>query len=699
MKLEITLLRTRVARRMLVLFLVCAVVPIITLAAITYPVVMGNLEAGAREQLRDDSKGAGMLILARLEQLAGMLRWNSTASEGASPSEGATPFLGIATEHADGRITAERGSLGPLPSLDSMQRARLASGKTVLLPARTAKASGGAYLVVRGAADTGSYPRIWGYFTVAGAIDGMELMRRGISFCVEDRQGPLACSDGADSSAGAGAQLAEKWTIFLKNEFGALAWQISASQPRSDAFIPLAEFRRSFLLGLLIAIVLVFVLSHIQIRRRMTPLADLEEGTRRLSNGDFSSRVVIESDDEFRSLGTAFNQMASDLERQFITLSALNGIDHAALQDHSAGAIAAAVLQGAPGLLGADRVALATAPSGDGGDWRLDVATRGEASVRVASVQPSLGDLADLTKAGDHLIVAEGERWPEYCGSLGNGGCQQLSIFPIMGTEGPIGALIACLTGEVDQHTHLLTTGRQLADQLALGLSNVSLLQELDSLSLGALTALARTIDASSHWTSGHSERVTQYALEIARGFNFSAQECARLRQGGLLHDIGKIGVPPAILDKPGPLTETELAVMQSHPEVGARIVESVRAFRYLVPLVLCHHELLDGSGYPAGLRGDEIPDLVRVLTVADVFDALTSDRPYRAGLSAESALEVLDEGAGKKFDARAIAGIRAMVAAGWAPSVSAVRGQGEGRLSAQEDRLLRGRGFAEEAA
>ena len=699
MKLEITLLRTRVARRMLLLFLVCAVVPILTLAAITYPVVMGNLETGAREQLRDDSKGAGMLIIARLEQLAGTLRWNSTPTAPADGDNGESPFLGIATEHADGRITAERGQLGPLPSLDSVQRARLAAGKAVLIPARTAGAPDGTYLVVRGVANTGPYPRVWGYFTLTGAIDGMDLMRHGINFCVEDRQGPLACSNGEDSLAGAGAGLAEKWTIFLKNEFGALAWQITASQPRADAFTSLAEFRRSFLLGLLIAIVLVFVLSHIQIRRRMTPLADLEEGTRRLSNGDFSSRVLIESDDEFRSLGTAFNQMATDLQRQFITLSALNGIDHAALQDHSAGAIAAAALQGAPELLGADLVALATAPSGGAGDWRLDVATHREPSVRVANVELSEGDVAALASAGDHMEVAEGETWPVYCGSLGQLGCQRLLIFPICGQEGPIGALIACLPADTRHHQHLLTTGRQLADQLALGLSNVSLLEELDSLSLGALTALARTIDASSHWTAGHSERVTQYALEIATGFDFSAQELSRLRQGGLLHDIGKIGVPPAILDKPGPLTEAELAVMQSHPEVGARIVESVRAFRYLVPLVLSHHELLDGSGYPAGLRGDEIPDLVRVLTVADVFDALTSDRPYRIGLSAESALEILVEGVGKKFDARAVAGLSAMVAAGWSPSATATRGRGEGRLSPQEERLLRGSSFAEQAA
>ncbi len=268
-----------------------------------------------------------------------------------------------------------------------------------------------------------------------------------------------------------------------------------------------------------------------------------------------------------------------------------------------------------------------------------------------------------VATAGDHLVLAEGDLWPKYCEVLGNLGSRHVFIFPIRGREGePIGALIAGFERALEQPYQVWATSRQLADQLALGLSNVLLLEQLDLMRLGALTALARTIDASSHWTAGHSERVTAYALEIAKGFEFSASDLTRLRQGSLLHDIGKIGVPSSILDKAGPLTEPELVVMRSHPEIGARIVESVRAFQHLVPLVRHHHELLDGTGYPAGLRGDEIPDLVRILTVADVFDALTSNRPYREGLFPEEALALLDNGVGTKFDGRAVAALREMV-------------------------------------
>jgi putative nucleotidyltransferase with HDIG domain len=241
-------------------------------------------------------------------------------------------------------------------------------------------------------------------------------------------------------------------------------------------------------------------------------------------------------------------------------------------------------------------------------------------------------------------------------------------VFPVHGQQCAIGALIVGFSEEAVARDEMFGTGRQLANQLALGLSNVSLLGELDAMSVGALTALARTVDAASHWTAGHSERVTQHAVEIGRRLGCDVAALNRLRQGGLLHDIGKIGVPATVLDKPGPLDETELAIMQSHPVIGANIVESVRAFRDLVPLVLHHHELLDGTGYPHGLRGDQIPELVRILTVADVYDALVSDRPYRSGLAADIALGVLYNGADTKFDARAVDALRDMIAVGWAP-------------------------------
>ncbi len=173
----------------------------------------------------------------------------------------------------------------------------------------------------------------------------------------------------------------------------------------------------------------------------------------------------------------------------------------------------------------------------------------------------------------------------------------------------------------------------------------------LEAFSLGAVTALARTIDAKSPWTAGHSERVTAMALDIGRTLALTAEEMLVLHRGGLLHDIGKLATPPEILDKPGRLTPEERARIEQHPRDGVRILEPIADFAALLPIVLEHHERFDGCGYPDGKAGHDIHRLARVLAVADVYDALVSDRPYRPGLAASAALDIVRDGAGTQFD------------------------------------------------
>jgi putative nucleotidyltransferase with HDIG domain len=173
----------------------------------------------------------------------------------------------------------------------------------------------------------------------------------------------------------------------------------------------------------------------------------------------------------------------------------------------------------------------------------------------------------------------------------------------------------------------------------------------LEAFSVGAATALARTIDAKSPWTSGHSERVTALALRIAGELAVSADELILLQRGGLLHDIGKLATPPEILDKAGRLTPDERARIQQHPRDGVRILEPIAEFAPLLPLVLEHHERYDGAGYPDGKAGEQIHRLARVLAVADVYDALASERPYRAGLPAAAAVDYIRAASGTHFD------------------------------------------------
>ena len=180
--------------------------------------------------------------------------------------------------------------------------------------------------------------------------------------------------------------------------------------------------------------------------------------------------------------------------------------------------------------------------------------------------------------------------------------------------------------------------------------------EQLHALSVGTLEALARTIDAKSPWTAGHSTRVAEVALAVARAMHFDAPAMERIRRGALLHDIGKIGISADILDSPAPLTGEQMAIVREHPALGARILEPLPHCADILPMVLQHHERFDGGGYPAGLSGTGIALDARVLAVADVYDAITSDRPYRRGLPPRDAAVRISDGAGTQFDPDVVA-------------------------------------------
>jgi putative nucleotidyltransferase with HDIG domain len=165
------------------------------------------------------------------------------------------------------------------------------------------------------------------------------------------------------------------------------------------------------------------------------------------------------------------------------------------------------------------------------------------------------------------------------------------------------------------------------------------------------LTVLTGAIEARDPYTQGHSKRVTALAEEIALRLGWNEERLASLRVGGPLHDIGKLAVSDHVLRKEGSLEEHELAEIREHPKAGARLILRVAALREAIPYVLYHHERWDGAGYPTGKSGEEIPLEARVLAVADAFDAMTSDRPYRRALSHADALAEVDRCAGTQFD------------------------------------------------
>lgn len=167
------------------------------------------------------------------------------------------------------------------------------------------------------------------------------------------------------------------------------------------------------------------------------------------------------------------------------------------------------------------------------------------------------------------------------------------------------------------------------------------------------VTSLAGAIDAKDPYTKGHSTSVSRYSEALARAINLPEAEVERIKIGAMLHDVGKIGIPESVLKKPGKLDDDEWEIMKQHPTIGAeKVLAPNEALRDLIPIVKYHHERLDGKGYPEGLKGNEIPLAARIVSVADAYHALVSDRPYRKGMPIEKACAILKEGAGVQWDA-----------------------------------------------
>jgi HD-GYP domain-containing protein (c-di-GMP phosphodiesterase class II) len=156
--------------------------------------------------------------------------------------------------------------------------------------------------------------------------------------------------------------------------------------------------------------------------------------------------------------------------------------------------------------------------------------------------------------------------------------------------------------------------------------------------------AFAQVIDSKSPYTSGHSERVTLFADLIAEGLALTPERRRWLKRAALLHDVGKLGVSNSVLDKPGKLDPDEWAAMQRHAELGELILSRITAFAEIAAVAGAHHERLDGKGYPRGLKGDQIPLEIRIVTTADIFDALTADRPYRAAMPVDKAMAIMTD-------------------------------------------------------
>jgi putative nucleotidyltransferase with HDIG domain len=671
-------LETRIARRVFGLFLLVAVVPAVSLAASGYWLASNEMRDQAALQLAQASKISGTLLLARLhsadEELLGM---RAAIQRGQRPAQGGgmARFRSLTLVAGNGSPEVFWGASPlPLPEVSKSVRAHLQGDRPAVVVRSSGKDSR-IYLVrnFQEADSTGG--RLWADVSTEflwGDGETEPLAPDGVELCVFGPRGAFEvfCSKGAGPIVAHGTEwgqgkqgriiqgtdgefAAGSSTVFLGFEFAADPWTVVLGQPLG-AMARAREFGRTVLFTLIIGLCLVVLASNVLLRQRLDPVARLQAGTRRLAAGDFGARVEVSSGDELEELAQSFNTMATGLREQFALLSALQAVDREALKAQSDAEIVSTAVERlsalAPHPAG---VVVAVARRGrEVSPLTVWSATAGGTPERderdIAS--PELDALATLAPARE---LRASEAIPGIVAAPGPERSGGLLALPLL-EHGVVIGVVALIRapGDVQPFSPSDTERlRQLADQLALALSHHLALERLRAMTWGTLQALARTIDANSPWTAGHSERVTRLAMAIGRQMDLAEVEIERLHRGGLLHDMGKIAVPRAVLDKPGPLDPEELAIVRAHPEVGARILQPIHAFEDVIGIVRHHHEQYDGRGYPDQLAGTRIPFLARVLAVADVYDALVSERPYRAGWTQELAVSHIAERSGSHFD------------------------------------------------
>ena len=285
--------------------------------------------------------------------------------------------------------------------------------------------------------------------------------------------------------------------------------------------------------------------------------------------------------------------------------------------------------------------------------FEVALGARGE---RVKEIRLRMGEgiAGWVAEKNQPLLIHDVQRDPRFFA-----GADQKSDFitrdmvcaPVRAKERTLGVLQAINKKEGKFVPDDLEIFRTLADQVASAIENANLYEELRETFYGTAMALAESLEKRDPYTAGHTRRVSRYSEAIGSRVGLSRQELETLKLSAILHDVGKIGVRDNVLLKHASLEAEELEAMGNHPQYGAEILRHVRQLKDVIPGVRSHHEKYDGTGYPDRLRGEEIPQNARIIAVADTFDAMTTDRPYRKALSFKTAIGELHSCSGTQFD------------------------------------------------
>ncbi len=662
--------QSRLARRLLKVFLLCMLIPVLGLSIVSYLQVRTQLVEQSITRLERDSKAVVMSVLERLVVADGVVRRATVGPVDTSLTRrgevGVNPISAALWTDVEGSPLHVLGEWPRIPRAEPSELDRLQRG-TLL---RAHSENGQVFL-----AQETEEGRLWvavdSLFLWTGASEFAALHGSGVVCILDHDVRPIRCDDGMPIGAIA-PYLATRtpFTIEIDGEpyravtreiyfdwyFGAEPWSVVLAEPHSEAIAPLVSFKRIFIPVALLSVLVMLFFSGLQLRRIFERLLHLKSATARISEGEYEDAIKMDGDDEIAELANSFNEMAGKIGHQFALMRSTGEVDRAALETTTVRELCARVVD-ALGETFPDStrmVVLGRLSPAEGrliGSVAYQVPPAAPATFEVALTSEQTSRISTLSGVGlypiAHVVamlgVPKAHPWVQ----------EELALFSIRLDGQPHGFVAVGGRGaRLESHPEL----RQLADQISVALSNVKRLDQLQRLNWGALTALARTVDAVSEWTAGHSERVAALSERLGRELGLDEVELERLRRGGLLHDIGKLGTPAGILEKPGKLTDEEFLQIQEHTVLGAKILEPIESFADILPLVLSHHERIDGTGYPMRISGSAIPYGARIMAVADTFDALTSDRPYRKGMELERALGIIEEVSGTQLDSEMVA-------------------------------------------
>jgi len=410
-----------------------------------------------------------------------------------------------------------------------------------------------------------------------------------------------------------------------------------------------------------IAIFWMFISSiagYFVIRKAVTALSGFTAHVKDVISGNISKNILIDEDNEIGELARYFDVVTKKLEVKIIELETSKKLIHSIF--HKIGE-AITSMRGIDSLLELILQSISGAIGARGGFIMLVDSDKSEINpsvvysedgrpLKLTAMKIGEGVLGSVVKDNKPAIFSAEEIKGR------NTGFKSLLCVPL-GYKNRIIGLIGVYDKKTTQSFTAddLNLFKDIASQTAVAISNYQLNSDVEKAYLDTIRALAMAVEAKDSYSAGHLDRVAKYCIDIGKKLELMEEDIKNLHDGAYLHDLGKIGIPDSVLLKKGKLTEEEYDEMKKHSLIGETIMKPVKSLSKLCSIVRSHQERWDGSGYPDGLKGEEIPFHARILAVADIYDALTTDRPYKKAMTKEDAKKELRKLAGVKLDRKIV--------------------------------------------